>query len=248
VIDRYSIAKERFAADPSKCFQRHIRELHSELDPREPLASLDGAVVEKITKSEAEALILKNEWLGTLGTGAVAFYGLKVAGELLGAAAFGVGSSNEARNVCGEENRSLTVTLMRGCCVHYAPKNAASFLVRYAVKQANLDYGWKIFIAYFDPSAGEIGTIYQAANWHYIGAGSGRPAGHVHIGWRRPDGSAVSSRNRRLTKKRALASGCTPIAEQPKGKYVWFEGQRREKQKLRDRCRNRFLDYPKRPS
>lgn len=243
MTEAHAIAKERFAADPSKCFQRHIRELHSELDPREPIASLDGATVEKISKAEAEALILKNEWLGTLGTGAVAFYGLKIAGELLGAAVFGVGSSNEARNVCGEENRALVVTLMRGCCVHYAPKNAPSFLVRYACKLASAEHGWKVFIAYSDPSAGEIGQIYQAANWHFIGAGMGRPQGSVHIGWRTPDGSTISSRSRRLTKKQCLARGYTPNVEKPKGRWVWFEA---ECERLKAQCRYPFQKYPKR--
>jgi hypothetical protein len=244
VIDAHAVAKERFAAEPSKCFQRHIRELHSELEPREPIASLAGARVEQISRAEAESLILKFEWLGTLGRGAVAFYGLKIGSELLGAAVFGVGSSNEARNVCGDENRALTVTLMRGCCVHYAPKNAASFLVRYACKLASEDHGWKIFLAYSDPSAGEIGQIYQAANWHYIGAGLGRPRGSVHIGWRTPDGRIISSRSRRLTKKQCLARGYALNIEKPKGCFVWFEGD--DKELYRAKCVRRFLPYPKR--
>jgi hypothetical protein len=245
----HAIAKKRFAAHPTKCFQRHIREIYSELDPRQPISSLVGATVEQISKAEAESLILRYEWLGTVGSGASAFYGLKLGGELLGAAILGLGSSNEARNICGEENRELTVSLMRGCCVHYAPKNAPSFLVRYAVKQASIDHGWKIFIAYSDPAAGEIGQIYQAANWKCVGAGLGRPQGSVHIGWRLPDGTTLSSRSRSLTKKQALAKGYIPVAEKPKRRWVWFEGANRKERALyRSKCLYRFTDYPKRIS
>jgi hypothetical protein len=245
----YAIAKKRFGANPQKCFQRHIREIYSELDPREPIPSLAGATVQQITKAEAESLILRYEWLGTVGSGASAFYGLKIDGELLGAVIFGTGSSNSARNICGEENRTLAVSLMRGCCVHYAPKNAASFLVRYAVKQASIDHGWKIFFAYSDPAAGEVGQIYAAANWRFVGAGLGRPKGAVHIGWIKPDGATISSRSRSLTKEQCLARNYTPIAEQPKGRWVWFEGWNKTERALyRSKCLYRFRSYPKRTS
>ena len=51
------------AASP-KAWQRIIRERHKEEDPRPPLASTDGCVVEPITRAEAEPFILKYEWLG----------------------------------------------------------------------------------------------------------------------------------------------------------------------------------------
>ena len=61
--------------------------------------------------------------------------------------------------------------LEAGCCVHYAPPNAASFLISHAVKLVRDLFGVDRFFAYADPEAGEYGAVYQAANWHYLGQG-----------------------------------------------------------------------------
>jgi hypothetical protein len=246
----YAEAKKRHGVDPSKCFQRHIRDVYTEVDPREPITSLDGCRVEQISKAEAEALILQYEWLGNCGRGASAFYGLKSRDdELLGVAIFGVGTSQQARNICGRESIPLAVSLMRGCCVHFAPKNAPSFLIRWATEHAYEDHGWKIFIAYADSDAGEIGSVYQAVGWHYIGEGLGRPKGNVHLNWRKPDGTEISSQTvhrRNLTKRDCLAMGYQAVPVKPKKKYVWFEGTADEVKHFKSRCRYPFQPYPKR--
>jgi hypothetical protein len=240
----HTVARVRFKARPSKCYQRHIREVHGEQSSRLQISSLSGASVEAVSRAEAEAVILKYEWLGTVGQGASAFYELKINGELLGVACFGVGGSREARNICGPEYISSAVCLMRGACVPWAPKNAASFLIRNACRQAHKDFGWKIFFAYSDPDAGEIGTVYQASNWYYLGQGVGRKAGTVHLNWIAPNGTAITSRaisKRKLSKRDMFAAGFKPVAAMPKRKYVWFEDRN-----LAALCRYPFLPYPKR--
>ena len=52
-----------------------------------------------------------------------------------------------------------------------------SWFVTRALERAHKDHGWKIFYAYSDESAGEIGTIYQACGWMYLGQGVGRAKG-----------------------------------------------------------------------
>lgn len=242
-------AKQRHKTNPSKCFQRYIREVYAEIDPREPIASLARAVVEPISRTEAESLILRYEWLGNCGRGASAFYGLKIGDELIGAAVFGVGTSHEARNICGETYIPQTASLMRGCCVHFAPKNAPSFLTREATRQASVAHGWKIFVAYADEEAGELGQIYRAVGWKYIGQGSGRPNGNVHLNWRKPDGTEVSSQTvhkQNLTKRQLFALGWEVIPVRPKKRFVWIEGTVAQRSELEARCRYSFLPYPKR--
>ena len=65
-------ARRRFFADPTKCYQRHIRELYEELEGRVSPCSadcynkcshLDGYTVKQITREQAETIILKYEWL-----------------------------------------------------------------------------------------------------------------------------------------------------------------------------------------
>jgi len=243
----HELARERFRLIPGKCFQRHVREIHGESEPRNQIENLHGAKVVSISKMEASKIILKYEWLGTLGAGTSAFYGLIYNGELLGAVCFGLGGSHEARNICGPKHVPKAACLMRGACVPWAPKNAASFLISHATRQAHKDHGWNIFFAYSDPTVAEIGTVYQAANWHYIGQGLGRRRGNVHLDWMASDGTIISSRNRNLRRKRDMFSrGYRPVAAIPKRKYVWFEGSPTDRRHLRAQCRFPFLTYPKR--
>jgi hypothetical protein len=264
-------AQTRFKADGSKCYQRHIRELYAELEPRPQLQSLGGAVVERISNAEAKQIITKYEWLQKMGILTGASYGLKLNGELLGVACFGF-VGGKVRQICEgatpEETYKLscaTVCLQRGACVPWAPKNAASFLIRNACRQAYKDHGWKIFFAYSDSAAGEIGTVYQAGNWLFIGAGSGRPNKAFHSDYVSPDKKttltsySINHGRLKLQKKFGVPDG-KPfrrwLVEQgwtqirnyshAKARYVWFEGTGTERERLKQLCRYSFLPYPKR--
>jgi predicted SprT family Zn-dependent metalloprotease len=252
----HKVAALRFKAEPSKCYQRHIREVYAEIEGREQITTLDGAVVETTTNEEGANLIHKYEWLQTMGAGTIACYGLKLNGELLGVACFGKGGSTEARDIIeGEEDR--TICLMRGACVPWAPENAGSFLVRRACRQAHKDYGWTVFFAYSDSDAGEIGTVYQAVGWKYIGV----PKAGKHVSFTK-DGETISSYqfNRKSDSLfQSLgwdgvqgkydflrADGWTEVLSVPKKKYVWFESKRLERQKLIRSLAWEVLPYPKR--
>lgn len=232
-----------------KAHQRVIRERQAAQEPRPQMRSLAGCWVEPISRDDAERIILKYEWLGTMGR-SVATYGLRgPGGELLGTAVFGWPSAVQSRDICGQAYRDVAVCLERGACVHYAPPNAASFLIANAVKQAARDRGWRIFYAYADPEAGEIGTVYQACNWLYIGQGVGRTPGRLREDWRLPDGTELSSRSlrhRKMKRADALQLGWRPVYKHPKHKYVHFEGSRSDRSALRAALRYPPTDYPKR--
>ncbi len=228
-------------------YQRAIREIEARYEPRAVRDNLDGCRVSAVTNAEARKIILRYEWLRTMGR-AAACYGLRAPDlELLGVVCFGWPSSPESRDICGRDLREAAVCLERGACVHWAPPNAASYLIRQAIKLAHRRHGWEIFYAYADEEAGEIGTVYQASNWNYIGQGVGRTPGRPREDFRAPDGKIISSRalrHRGLTKRQVLADEWTVIYRNPKHKYVWFEGRRRKH--LAKLCRYPFLPYPKR--
>jgi hypothetical protein len=158
--------------------QHRIREREAALDPRPAMTTLEGCTVERIPFAEAKTIILRHEWLGTMPPGARACYRLKTSdGELAGVAVFAPPPSPESRDLCGPEYRDQTISLSRGACVHWAHPQGGSFLIAKACKLAAKEFGWRIFCAYADPTAGEIGTVYQAANWLYLGAGVGRSGG-----------------------------------------------------------------------
>jgi len=99
----------------------------------------------------------------------------------------------DIRRIGGEEYADRTVCLMRGACAPHAPKNAASFLIRHACRKVFKEFGWCVFFAYSDSDAGEIGTVYQASNWPFVGEGLERPAHSYHTDYESPDGSVVVS-------------------------------------------------------
>ena len=124
-------------------------------------------------------------------------------------------------------------------------------MISRACKLAAADHGWKIFYAYADPKAGEIGTVYQAANWVYLGVGVGRGGDKGH--WRFFDKRKGHWRSDRMLsrcklKVAALRAHPEWIAEwtPDKGRYVWFEGDRREKRALKRALKYAPQAYPKR--
>jgi hypothetical protein len=163
---------------PVKAHQRLIRERMARLpEPdinkkRELARSLADAEVREIDHKTASEIILQYEWIGNAGASEYRF-GLYFGPYLAGVVSFGrTAGSNAAASVCGKENAHLVTTLSRGACVHWAPPNSASFLIIRACKLM-VEKHFNVFVAYSDPEAGEVGTVYQASNWLYFGKTNG---------------------------------------------------------------------------
>ena len=237
-----------------KCHQRQIRDDRMALQPRTVQTSLDGCVVGRITFEEARTVIMEYEWLGTMPTAGLAFYGLFDADdEIIGVVCFGRGSGSNAAALCGDDYRDQAICLERGACVHWAHPHAASFMIPKACKQAAQDFGWKIFYGYSDHEAGEIGTIYQACNWIFIGQGAGRSGYSYRYVYIDPVGEEYNSRRWRKFKTKqgiewadAEASGWIRRKQYDKSRYVWFEGGRILKKRLRGLLKYPAQPYPKR--
>ncbi len=60
------------------------------------------------------------------------------------------------------------ILLNRGVCLHWTPKNTNSKLIMESMKM--LPEKYEVITCTIDPDAGEIGTIYQACNFNYVGA------------------------------------------------------------------------------
>ena len=212
--------------------------------PRVPMASLDGCTVEVIEEREARPIILRYEWLGTVGVPSVCTGLREPQGELIGVALFGHPGSPEAGDICGPDVPTLCLT--RGACVHWAHPHAASYLISRAVKLS----GAEVVYAYADPAAGELGTVYQACGWLYLGQNVGRKGSGVRYEQIRDPTGAVYSvrvlRHRGLTITEAKALGWQPIKVLPKHKYVTFVGDKRRRRQLRSLLRFEPLPYPKR--
>jgi hypothetical protein len=243
-----------------KAHQRVIREQMARLpeadlaEKRRLAADFKNAVVREISYDEAKNLILGNEWLGNMGITEFAF-GLFFGCHLAGTVCFG--RTAGATSICGQENSDKVVTLCRGACVHWAHVHSASFLISEACRQMTKK-SYHIFVAYSDPAANEVGTVYQASNWLYCGMTRPKkrfrtPDGKIYDGRRihgltrdRTGGSLKVKRTRADQKKLLIEQGCEFLDGTPKHRYVGIYGDRRMKRVLRRALKWEVLPYPKR--
>lgn len=233
-----------------KAYQRRVRDAEARKHPRPIERNLDGAEVRAISVEEAEPFILRYEWLRTMSHIPQACYGLFTqANGLTSVTVFGLGGGTLARNLCGREHRDKVICLERGANAHWAPKNAGSFITARACRLAFAAHGWEVFYAYADPRAGEIGTIYQAANWYYLGttrtaAQQGKATQRQH--WRYPDRTLINSRTMRRqfgVAELARWAGLVPEWQPDRARYVHFENNKAQWLK---RLQYKILPYPKR--
>src|SRR5690606_7787460 len=68
----------------------------------------------------------------------------------------------------GEKYAPLGVQLTRGACAWWAHPHSGSKLISFGLREM-ASKGYKYAVAFSDPEAGEIGTLYQATNWFYLG-------------------------------------------------------------------------------
>lgn len=216
------------------------------------------ANISEVTYATAEKIILEYEWLGNMGTTEFC-YGISWEGIVAGVVCFGhTAGTNVYLSVCGEQYSNHAITLCRGACVHWAHPHSASKLISSACRMM-LDHGYNIFIAYSDPDAGEIGTVYQASNWLYCGKtnatekfmttdGKIRDARMVHLYTRDRRGGTLKYKRTRAEQKRLMIKmGCKFFKGTPKNRYVRIIGRsRKEEHEIRQALRWPVLPYPKR--
>lgn len=132
--------------------------------------NLGAAKVKPVRSRLAEQIILKYEWLGTMAATSL-HYGLFFGPYCAGVTCVGkaVTAGNNIHSPFAIEREELLV-LARGACVHWAPPGSNSKLVSWTTRLIPKSKPHaKLLLAYADTDAGEIGTIYQACNWTYIG-------------------------------------------------------------------------------
>jgi hypothetical protein len=174
-------------ANEGIAWQKQLRDRYIS-DGTPSVAHLDvkKAVVRPIGKSLAKQIIYKYEWLGTMAPTSYhfgIFFGDYCAGVTCVGGSNCVGGTN-VHSPFAIDRKELLI-LARGANVHWSPNGANSKLVAWTCKLLSKKNLGKILIAYSDTDAGEIGTIYQASNWIYIGRGSSTkqwvsPIGRVH--------------------------------------------------------------------
>lgn len=111
--------------------------------------------------------IKKYEWLGTMPNRPthrfVATYNGILAGVII------MSTPNSFSKILGEDTKNIEKLISRGACASWTPKNLASSLLMWSINWMVENTEFRLFTAYADPVAKELGTIYQACNFYYLG-------------------------------------------------------------------------------
>jgi hypothetical protein len=173
--------------DKEHCWQYEIRQQNLEQDlldadlTMEEYGNLrtddfDFLYVDKENKAECEEIkqfIERHEWLGKLPARPTHRFIARLKKNGIIAGAIVMATPNSFSHILGKENRDKEKLISRGACISWAPKNLGSWLIMKSIKWMVKNTEFRMFSAYSDPEAKELGTIYQACNFIYLGQKSG---------------------------------------------------------------------------
>lgn len=130
--------------------------------------------------------VRKYEWLGKMPNRPTHRFIATYKGILAGVVVMSV--PNSFSNILGEDKKNLEKLISRGASASWTPKNLASSLIMFSIKWMVKNTKFRIFTAYSDTEAKEIGTIYQACNFRYLGNNFGSSTLYFdpekpHLGW-----------------------------------------------------------------
>lgn len=215
-----------------------------------------NAVVAEARREEVEPLIERYEWLGNLPDNCSRYAKLTFDGNIAGAIAFSKSGFGGSFTLNGEP----AIKLARGVSLHWSPPWASSFLIRRGT-DILLRSDPLFVVAFSDWAAGEVGTVYQASGWRYLGHS---PSSE----WMSPDGErrdasfhkvrVVSGSRHRKTGRKAsrdeyeaeraqmIEAGWTQVTS-IRGKYATVAGRNgRERRRLLALLDGMARPYPKR--
>ena len=130
--------------------------------------------VDKTDKAQCRQIvefIERHEWLGKVPQRLTDRFVAKYRGQIAGTVI--MATPNAFTKMLGPETRNIEKLVARGACISWSPKNLASFLIMYSIRYMVEHTQFRLFTAYSDTEAKELGTVYQACNFYYLGKTSG---------------------------------------------------------------------------
>jgi hypothetical protein len=245
-----------------KAHQRKIREKMSLTDtgglfgyPMNP--DIKEAYLREVDYTTAKRIIEDYEWLGTMGTTQY-HYGIYFDGVCGGVVCFGYFQAMNTNSgghpyapYISEEFADKGIQLTRGACSWWVHEHSGSKLIAYGLQQMQ-KLGYKYAVAFSDPEAGEIGTLYQATNWHYLGFST-----TLHYDIYNKQGKLVYN-DRDFFKEHGfvgkkkmeeyIADKPNLVLRQrkPKARYIKLLGDKRENKRMMVVLKDKIKPYPKR--
>ena len=139
-----------------------------------PTTALHDLRVAPLPLRAAKGPLVRNHYLHSIPGGTLMAFGVFVGARLLGALTLGVGPKNGHRLVEGAVPADV-VTLSRLWLADELPPNSESRVIAIVLRSLRRHTSFRFVLAYADPSAGHVGTIYQASGWLYTGLSEPMP-------------------------------------------------------------------------
>ncbi len=117
--------------------------------------------------NDVKEFIEKYEWLGKMPNRPTHRFIAKYKGELGGVVV--MATPNAFSKLIDNSYDNLEKLISRGASAPWTPKNLASSLIMWAINWMVKNTQFRVFTAYSDTEAKELGTIYQACNFIYLG-------------------------------------------------------------------------------
>jgi len=168
--------------------------------------------------------------------------GLYINNELAGILILGHSPNQFTFRMFGDQYSKRGLELNRLFVHDWAPHNSESFLISQSLKITNRNYPqYIIIVAYADPEQGHIGIVYQASNWIYTGKTRRRYS--AIINGKQYHERAVSRTFGNMTNAKNI--GATIIGHEPKHRYIYLLGSKKERKTLHNNLPWKPMDYPK---
>ena len=176
--------------DKSHCWQYDIRLNNLEQDLIEANLTIEKAqslrvsdfnfkeITDKKERQNLKKFIERHEWLGNLSQFTTHWFGCYYNDILAGVILFNM--PNAFSKMLGENTPKLERLISRGACISWSPKNLASSFMMWSIKHMVKTTNYRLFTAYSDPTAKELGTIYQACNFYYLGQSAGTTTRYIN--------------------------------------------------------------------
>ncbi len=129
-------------------------------------------------KAECKAFIRRHEWLGTIPQYTTHYFTARYGNNLAGVILMSV--PNAFSKILGEGTEKIERLISRGACISWSPKNLASSFLMWCIRWMVENTQFRLFTAYSDPTARELGTIYQACNFYYLGKNAGTATRYIN--------------------------------------------------------------------
>lgn len=227
---------------------------------------IKNAVVRPVTIETAKRIVEEYEWLGCMPAVVSYQFGIFFDDACAGVVCFGPEYSEnlgiQARlqgRKCADWSKygfeGRMILLSRGVCLHWAHPHSGSKLIAEAIKM--LPDKYRVITSTVDDLAGEIGTIYQACNFHYVGS---MRDSNANVKSRKGDRDAWLIHGklygtRAIRQKvgsvkvddiKRIFPTAQHVKQNSKGRYFFFRGNERERLQYRNAIAHLIKPYPKR--